>query len=239
MTKRPQSSMYFIIKESLLKQVQNGVYPVGEKIPTENELCKLYNVSRTTIRLALHELEIDGILERIQGKGTFVKRKELQLHKTLSFTDDLHFQGKEAKNKILEANVIPIDSPLDEILQIPLKSPVTHLLRVRYADNEPLLYERSFIPWNLAPGLSNEYSESAGSLFMLLKDKYNLAINRTVEQLKPILADKTAGKLLNVKEGAPCMQVRTFTYLSDNTPLEYNFGIFRGDFQNFIIERYF
>lgn len=239
MTKRPQSSLYFIIKENLLKQIQSGTYPVGEKIPTESELCTLYNVSRTTIRLALHDLETDGILERIQGKGTFVKRKEMQLTQTRSFADDVHVQGKEPKNKILEANVIPIDSPLDEILQIPLKSPVTHLLRVRYADNEPLLYERSFIPWNLAPGLANEYCEEAGSLFTLLRDKYNLSIHRTVEQLKPILADKTASKLLHIKEGAPCMQVRTFTYLTDNTPLEYNFGIFRGDFQNFRIERFY
>jgi GntR family transcriptional regulator len=238
-TKRSHSSMYFIIKEKILKQIQNGTYPVGGKIPTENELCALYHVSRTTIRLALHELELEGMLERIQGRGTFVKRKEVQhlLTQTRSFADDVLYSGQEPKTKLLEASVIPIDVPLDEILQLPLKSPVTQLLRIRYADNAPLLYEHSFIPWHLAPGLANEYNDSEGSLFKLLEVRFNRKVHRTVEQLKPILADKTASKLLNVKEGAPCMQVRTYTYLQDNTPLEYNYGVFRGDLQNFTIER--
>ncbi|KIL39196.1 hypothetical protein SD70_21650 [Gordoniibacillus kamchatkensis] len=231
--------MYFIIKENLLKQIQAGTYPIGEKIPTENELCAQYKVSRTTIRLALHELELEGMLERIQGRGTFVKRKEVQHWVTQphSYADVVLHAGQEPKTKLIESSVIPIESPLDEILQIPLKSPVTHLLRVRYADNEPLLYERSFIPWSLAPGLANEYNDNEGSLFKLLELKYNMKVHRTVEQLKPILADKTASRLLNIKEGAPCMQMRTFTYLQDNTLVEYNYAVFRGDLQNFTIER--
>lgn len=239
MTKRSQNSMYFIIKENLLKQIQAGTYPIGGKIPTELELCEHYKASRTTIRLALQELELEGMLERIQGRGTFVKRKEVQhwLTRTHSFAEDVLYAGQEPKTKLIESGVIPIEPPLDEILQIPLKSPVTRLLRIRYADNEPLLYEHSFIPWSLAPGLANEYNDSESSLFKLLELKYNRKVHRTVEQLKPILADKTASRLLNVKEGAPCMQVRTFTYLQDNTPLEYNYGVFRGDLQNFTIER--
>lgn len=237
MTKRTNNSLYFNIKEQLLKQIQTGEYAVGQKLPTEAELCEMFDASRTTIRLALSELEVQGILERIQGKGTFVKRKELQLIQTRSFTEDVLMSGREPVNKILEAKVIPAEMPLNDFLQVPVNSPVSQLLRVRFADNEPLLYERTYIAWSMAPGLVNDYTE--GSLFSFLETKHNLKAHRSVEQLKPILADKTARKLLGVKEGSPCLQVKTFTYLADNTPLEYSFGVFRGDFPSYTIERHF
>ncbi|WP_168735417.1 GntR family transcriptional regulator [Cohnella fermenti] len=237
MTKRAGNSLYFNIKEKLLKQIQSGVYSVGEKLPTEADLCEIYSASRTTIRLALSELEVQGILERIQGKGTFVKRKELQLVQTRSFTEDVLMSGREPTHRIIEAKVIPAEVPLNEFLHVPINAPVNQLLRVRYADNEPLLYERTYVAWSLAPGLANDYSE--GSLFSFLEAKYNLKAHRSVEELKPILADKTAKKYLGVKEGSPCLQVKTFTYLEDNTPLEYSFGVFRGDFPSYTIERHF
>jgi GntR family transcriptional regulator len=237
MTKRTNNSLYFNIKEQLLKQIQSGVYSVGQKLPTEADLCKMYSASRTTIRLALSELEVQGILERIQGKGTFVKRKEMQLIQTRSFSEDVLMNGKEPVNKIVEAKVIPAEMPLNEFLQVPVNAPVNELLRVRYADSEPLLYERTYISWNLAPGLVNDYKD--GSLFAFLEEKHNLKAYRSVEQLKPVLADKTARKLLGVKEGSPCLQVKTFTYLADHTPLEYSFGVFRGDFPSYTIERHF
>jgi len=237
MTKRTKNSLYFNIKEQLLKQIQSGIYAVGQKLPTEADLCEIYSASRTTIRLALSELENQGILERTQGRGTFVKRKELQLIQTRSFTEDVLTQGKQPTSKILEAKVIPADALLNEFLHVPLNTPINQLLRVRFADNEPLLYERTYIAWTLAPGLVNDYT--SGSLFAFLEEKYNLKAHRSVEQLKPILADKTDRKLLGIKEGSPCLQVKTFTYLADNTPLEYSFGVFRGDFPSYTIERHF
>lgn len=237
MTKRTSNSLYFNIKEQLLKQIQSGEYTVGQKLPTEAELCEMFAASRTTIRLALSELEVQGILERIQGKGTFVKRKEMQLVQSRSFTEDVLMNGKEPTSKILESKVIPAEVPLNEFLQIPVNAPVSQLLRLRYADSEPLLYETTYIAWSLAPGLVNDYTE--GSLFSFLETKHQLKAHRSVEQLRPILADKTARKLLGVKEGAPCLQVKTFTYLADNTPLEYSFGVFRGDFPSYTIERHF
>ncbi|ETT75960.1 MULTISPECIES: GntR family transcriptional regulator [Paenibacillus] len=237
MTKRTNNTLYFNIKEQLLKQIQSGFYAVGEKLPTEAALCEMFSASRTTIRLALSELEVQDILERHQGKGTFVKRKELQLNQKRSFTEDVLMSGKEPTSTIIEAKVTPAEIPLNEFLNIPLKAPVNQLLRLRYADNEPLLYETTYIAWDLAPGLINEYKD--GSLFSFLESEYNLKAHRSVEQLKPVLADKTASRLLGVKEGSPCLQVRTFTYLADGSPLEYSFGVFRGDFPSYTIERQF
>lgn len=237
MTKRSHSSLYFTIKEQLLKQIQAGVYEVGQKLPTEADLGKIFNASRTTIRMALSELEVQGLVERLQGKGTFVKRKELQLNQSRSFAEDVLMNGQEPASQIIEAKVVPAEYPLQEHLGIPPLAPVNQLMRVRFADGEPLLYERTFIPWSLAPGLVNDYKD--GSLFAFLESQYGHKVHRSVEQLKPILADKQERKLLGVKEGAPCLQVRTISYLADQTPIEYSFGVFRGDYPSYTIERHF
>lgn len=239
MTKRQNNSMYNNIKEQILNQIHTGVYEVGGKLPTEAELCETFQVSRTTIRLALNELEFQGIVERTQGKGTFVKRKEMQLVQTRSFTEDVLNNGMLPWHKLVSASVVPAEPPLDEYLKVPAKSPVTELTRVRYADDVPLLYETTYVPWHVAPGLATEYTESSGSLFEFLKGRYEIKIDRSVEQLKPVLADKNVAKWLGVKEGSPCLQVKTFTYGVDGEPIEHSFGVFRGDIPSYTIERYY
>lgn len=237
MSKRKQGSLYGEIKEEILKQIQAGLHPLGERLPTESALCELFRASRTTIRFALQELESEGILERIQGKGTFVRRKEIQLLATRSFAEDLSAHGKIAVNRIVKQDIVPAEAPLDELLRIELKSPVNRIVRLRSADDEPLILETSHIPWHLAPGLANEKIE--GSLFAFLRERYELVIHRSVERLRPILADKAASRELRIKEGSPCFEVKTVTYLADQTPLEYSFGILRGDLSNYTIERCF
>lgn len=237
MSKRKQGSLYQEIKDKLLSEIQNGGYSLGDRLPTESELCAIHEASRTTIRFALNELENEGILERIQGKGTFIKRKEIQLLATRSFAEDLSAQGKNAVNRVIEQMIVPAEAPLDEMLGIGLRSPVNRLARLRLADEEPLIYEISHIPWHLAPGLANETIE--GSLFAFLKRKYELSVHRSVERLKPILSDRKTSQLLRIKEGSPCFEVKAVTYLTDGTPLEYSYGVLRGDLSNYTIERCF
>jgi multiple sugar transport system substrate-binding protein len=66
---------YFQLKEYLRKQIRNGVWLPGEKIPTEAELCESYNISRTPVRQALKDLVFEGLLTRTAGRGTFVAQK--------------------------------------------------------------------------------------------------------------------------------------------------------------------
>lgn len=239
MTKRNNNTMYANIKETLLNQIHEGVYKVGAQLPTEAELCDVFQASRTTIRQALNELEHQGIVERIQGRGTFVKRKEIHLVQTRSFSEDVLHNGMVPRNRLLDATVVPAAKPMDELLKVPLQSPVNALARVRYADEVPLLFEKTYIPWHVAPGLANDYKEDSGSLYAFLEARYQVKIVRSVEQLKPVLADKEAAKHLRVSEGALCLQVKTLAYGEEGKPLEVSFGIFRGDFQSYTIERYY
>jgi GntR family transcriptional regulator len=237
MTKRNGVSLYNQVKEKILADIKSGHYNVSKQIPTEYELCDLFKVSRTTIRQALNELETEGFLERTQGRGTFIKKKEIIFSTNKSFSEDIIASGKRPSNKIIEASVIAADQSLSEILQIPLKTPVTKLVRIRYADGEPIIYETSFIPWSLAPGLANDAIEQ--SLYTHLQTQYNLKLLRSIEKIKAVLSDEATGQILDINAGTPCFSIHTMTYLVDNTPIEYNYGIARGDFPEYKIERFF
>jgi GntR family transcriptional regulator len=240
MSPTKNNALYAIVKQDLMIAIKSGIYKAGEQLPTEDELCKIHNVSRTTVRLALQQLELEGRIKKIQGKGTFVTTTNPQivhhmLAPIISFTEHMKDLGRRSETRVLESTVIPATAPLEEILQVPAQSPVTKLTRLRLADDEPVAYEVSYIPWQLAPGLSNE--DSIGSLFKLLREKYRLRIDRSLDTLKPVATAGDVAILLKIAPGSPSIDIRTVSYLADNTPVEYSEGIFRSDVAHFIIER--
>ncbi|MCM3630892.1 GntR family transcriptional regulator [Paenibacillus glycanilyticus] len=234
------TSKYAIVKQKLLDSIKSGHYQPGEQLPTEDELCKMYNVSRTTIRQALQQLELEGRINKIQGRGTFISTSKSEIvHHMLapivSFSDHMEELGRRSETRILEASVIPAVHPFQLHLDIPEQSPVTKLVRLRLADDQPVAHETIYLPWSLAPGLSNE--KEIGSLFKLLQDKYGHRIDRSVDTLKPVIADEEIAKLLNIEPGSPSIHIETISFLQDNTPIEYSESIFSTEMSHFVIER--
>ncbi|MBF3313892.1 GntR family transcriptional regulator, partial [Leptospira borgpetersenii serovar Hardjo-bovis] len=123
----------------MLDDIGQGVYQAGQQIPTESELCTLYNVSRITIRKAISDLVKDGVLIRWQGKGTFVQSKKVEnaLLTVSGFTDFGVSQGKPTKEEVIEQTRVSAD-PFCERLNIPGGSEMFLLRRVMYLDGEPL-----------------------------------------------------------------------------------------------------
>jgi GntR family transcriptional regulator len=233
------SALYTQVRQQLLDAIQSGTYKIGEKIPTEHELCQVYNVSRTTVRLALQQLELEGRIKKKQGKGTFVTKHKIthrMLAPIMSFPEHMQELGRRSNTKVLESLVVPAESPVDISLHIPAKSPVTKLVRLRIADDEIVSYDVSYIPWQVAPGLCND--DCTGSLFKLLKEKYGLQIIRSIDTLEPFIVDDARAKQLNIESGSPSFLIKTVSYIKDNTPIEYSESIFRGDTSKFIVERY-
>ena len=240
MTTTEHASLYSIVKRKIMKKIQIGKYKVGDKLPTEMELCEEYNVSRTTVRIALQELSLEGRINKIQGKGTFVSKPKIQ--QSLStiekgFASQIIEQGYEPKTDIIDLQVIPADPSLADHLKIKENDPVHRLVRIRYANDEPLFYAISYIPWHFAPGLVNDEEACKGSLYQILQNKYGVKIHKTIEEIEPILANKSISEYLSVSEGSPVFSLETVTYNTDLVPIEYSESTFRGDRSKFTIER--
>lgn len=235
-----QLPLHTLIKEHILDMIQTGKYQVDDKLPTEAELCEQFNVSRTTSRLALQQLALEGKVYRVSGKGTFVSKPKVRHNVTaprLSFFEQMHAQGLQPSNKIIDFQVIPATRFLAETLNVQEMDPVNKITRIRYADNDPLIYETSHIPWKLAPGLTAE--DCKESIFQLLLRKYKLPIKRTLESIEPVLVDDYIGKFLNIPAGTPILLIETVTYTDDDLPIEYAHGYYRGDRAKFVVERNF
>lgn len=239
---KERSSLYNIVKTKIIDEIKLGKYQVGDKLPTEMELCEKYDVSRTTVRIALQQLALEGRIHRVQGKGTFVSKPKIQQSLSTTekgFASQLLEQGYKPKTEIIDLKLIPADASIASHLQINENDPVTELIRMRYANDEPLFYAISYIPWHFAPGLVNDKESCKHSLFKLLQTKYNVKIHKTVEAIEPILANETVSKFLSVSEGTPIFSLETVTYNDALQPVEFSEALFRGDRSTFTIERFY
>lgn len=238
MEERSGTILYSLVKQKIIQLIHDRKYKAGDQLPTESELCDMFQVSRTTIRLALQQLVLEGRIEKVQGRGTFVSKPKIKqsLSSPLkSFREQMIEQGLIPHSKVLELLVIPATEHLAGVLNVHVNDPINKIVRIRYAENEPLQFETSFIPWNHAPGITIQ--ECEGSLFQLLREKYNINIYRTEENVEPILIDEAISIHLQVPEGAPAFYVETMTYNDQNNPIEFSYATFRGDRSKFLVER--
>lgn len=233
-------SLHAYIKEDLMNRIKSNEYKKGEKIPTEHELCEYFNVSRTTIRTALNQLTIEGYLVRHQGRGTFVADKKVRqtLTQTVKkYSDQIAVQGKQAKIHLQSIQVIPANEVIQQELSVPPQSPIQRIERVRSANGEPTQYEIAYIPWGIAPGITQAHAES--SLYTSLKEEYGVHITYTTERVEIALADELICKHLNCEQDAPCFYIETVAENEHQEKVEFSRSYFRGDKTSFIIERHY
>ncbi len=234
------TALYYSVKEKMLEFINNGKYEVGSQLPTESDLCKLFDVSRTTIRLALQQLELEGRIYKVQGKGTFVSQPKIneQITQNIkSFSEQMKDAGLSSYSKVLSLEVIPASLFLAHSLEVQQDDPIIKLVRLRFAEAKPYQHSTSFIPWKLAPSLLKD--DCSKSLFQLLESKYNINILKSVESIEPVLPDQTICDMLNIPENTPSFLLESHTYSTDSIPVEYSTTIVRGDFAKFVTERYF
>lgn len=237
-TMNKEAALHSIVKESIIDLIKNGEYQTNTKLPTEAEFCKIYGVSRTTVRTALQQLNVEGYIYRVQGKGTFVSENKVKqfLSSTVEkFSEQVTMQGKNPSTKVISLKVIEANATLAKLFKQNIGDPVNKLERIRYVNDIPLQYEIAFLPWYKTPGLNIEACEK--SLFKVLETQFNLKVKKTVEHLEFSLADDSISDKLDVPNGSPCFSLETYTYENDGSVIEFSKTLFRADRAHFVIER--
>lgn len=135
---------YYRLKKHLLDMTET--LPPGTPVPPERTLAAEFDTSRTTVRQALQELVVEGRLERIQGKGTFVaKPKVSQALQLTSYTEDMRAQGLEPTSQLLDIGYITADETLAGLLDITAGGRVLRIERLRLASGEPMAIETTHL----------------------------------------------------------------------------------------------
>lgn len=154
----------------------------GEKMPTEEQICNLFQVSRITVRQAMAELAQAGYIERVQGKGSFVRmqKTDMQLNHLQGFSEEMKAKGKQASSRLISMERIDCDKTIAKRLKLEEGTPVVSLQRLRLADGEPVAVEHVFIPFHLCPQLLQW--DGSGSLYYQLNEN-GLKVHRATQDI--------------------------------------------------------
>jgi GntR family transcriptional regulator len=228
--------LYYQLKEILLEEIKHT--ETGSDFPTELELCKHFDISRPTVRQAINELVVEGYLQRIKGKGTFIAEPKIKqdfLIVLKSFTEEMQEKGLVPTTKVLGLEKIPCDDRVSEALNIPVGSEVIQLKRLRFANNIPIVLVVTFLPSVKLPNILSTDFENE-SLYRIIEEEYGYTIDRARRTLEARVAGEDEAELLGIKEGDPIQFIETIAYLEDGTPIEYSLAEYRGDKSEFTFE---
>jgi GntR family transcriptional regulator len=204
--------------------IERGRLSPGDRLPAERQLAERYGVSRMTLRQALGALEQRGRLVRNKGRygGTFVAEAKLELVGTSALSDQLRGLGVAAGARVLIA--CERDAGPDEAH---LGKRVYSIERVRLANGEPVALERGAYSVEAFPGMLDGALE--GSLYDLIRARYDDVPVRAHERLEPGLAQAEEAAALEIEPGAPVMLVERTAYSATGRPVEHSRDVFRGD----------
>lgn len=215
----------------IIKQgISSGQLAPGDLLPSESEFCERYGISRSTIRQAFSELEEQGLVVRMRGKGSFVSQPKItrSLHNLYSFSDEISALGLEPRSKVLAYEVIVPGEEIQARLGITRDEKVFNITRIRYAGEEPLALEMAFIPTRFCPFLTQEMVEQ-GSLYNTLVREAGIRIGHAQETYETMLMGENEAALLGMPKESCAFFVQRVAHTAGGDVFEYTVMIVRSD----------
>jgi GntR family transcriptional regulator len=225
---------YKRLKNIIKEDINSGKYERGTKIPSEKTLMEIYNLSRDTVRKTLNLLVQEKILYKVQGSGTYVANEVFNqtLLKFYSFTDEMKKLGKTPTSKIISFD--EVENRGEELELFENLNKVYRLIRLRLADNKPVMYEITYLNPTLLKELSLEKLKEK-PLYEIIRKDYKLVFKKAIEKYKAVIPNKEILANLEMKESKACMELNRLVY-SKGELLEYTKSFARGDKLTFEIE---
>ncbi len=223
---------YLQIRSWLYGMIRRGKIIVGDKLPTEEELAERFAVNRMTVRQAIDELVVEKMIIRKRGEGSFLLSVKprgyvYEVENISSFTDDMTSHGINPMTKTIKLDVIEANQKIKELLELRENNKVIFTLRVKMAEKEPVLIERSYLPYNEFKELLTMNLDN--SLYHLLVEKFKIVLHHSTQIFSVEIAGDEDRKIFGLSEPIPCMKLESVTYDSDNIPIEVLHSLYRGD----------
>ena len=210
---RNSEPLYLRLSDTLAEQIMDGTLPEGTLLPSERELCQTHGISRTTVRQALQDLSQKGYSKSIHGKGTVVVRPQIrqELRSIYSFDEDMRRLGKNPETQIMDFVKIVPTGNIAAMMQLPGGESVYRIMRLRLANDEPMLLETNYLPCNRFPEFSRQMLEHQ-SLYRVLTNRYSLNIDIAEETFEPVLLRPLESQMLHTSQGALGMLIERISY---------------------------
>ncbi len=229
--------VYVQIAENLLDQIESGDLSPGDRLPPERELSEKFGVNRQTLRRALKKLELQGLLTRRQGAGTFVSEPKIEQRAevVISFTKNMQRRGYVPGAEIVKFKKQSAEKSVADALGLSSSDLVYSIFRLRLINQAPVLLERLTIPAHRFPQFER-HDLAKRSLYEVMETEYGVTITRARQSLEPVIALDYEAEILHVLPGAALMLQRRLSFDQNEQPIEYGKDLYRGDRFRFVTE---
>lgn len=230
---------YMVIYDTIIKQLDDGTYKVGDVLPTEKELCVIFDASRMTVSKVILMLVQENRLKRIRGKGTFVTENlvDKEIVKLTSFSEDMISLGKEPGSKLIEYTMTyDITSKLMKKLELSEDDFIHTIKRIRTADGEPIAFDVDNISSRVVPTLNIDVAKD--SIYDYIENTLDIKVLSSDLEIKAVLANDIVAKHLELEVGEPIIYLKHTTFTDEGVPFEYCRTYYRADKYSFRVKSF-
>ena len=238
-TNGDRTPLYYQVRNRVLSRISSGEFQPGDMLPTEEELSVAYGVSTITVKRAMTDLANEGVVIRKQGKGTFVRTPVLEedLSLAVALAKPVLMHADSGYHKVLSIAEVESGPEVSKALGITPPSKVTRIERLKIVGDEPLGYERSFVPVDICPGLGAKMSGDGATLvFEVLEAEYSIHLTRARLSIEPTILRRKEAELLGTSKGSPAMLWTRITCSRSDRPVEFYKAVVRGDRFKYYLE---
>lgn len=215
-----QEKLYVQMFSILKEKIEKREWPVGSQIPTEDELCKAYDVSKATVRMAIADLVRIGYLKKLQGKGTFVMHSipDLGITMKTQLTEDMFGEGVSAHKELL---VKGIKSPPDDVKgYLKTDGDIYYILCKRVVNNDPAYLEETFIPLDSIPDIE-EVEVCQTPFYEMIQQRAAKKIFKVVQMTEITEINDDVASILKAEKGMPALLVHKLLIAADGSSIAY------------------
>lgn len=236
---RDHIPLYFKLQQILREKILSGKITPEESLPTENELCNEYGVSRTTVRQAFTALFNEGLVLRIPGKGTFINKPDTTQKVVHSFqtTGGLLESSNFAKldKKIYHRGLVTPSARISNLLRLEQGKKIFRLTGTRYQNNKPICF---FIT-----NISSEHAHyfrgrrlDTEAMLTVMEQELGLSINKVRQTFRAAKADKCVAGHLLIKKDEPVLELEQIYFIYNGMPIEVGINYFHADQYHYAME---
>lgn len=213
--------LYLYVSGSLRQRVIGGELKYGQRLPSERDLAEQYKVDRKTLRRAVQLLEGEGLLTRIQGKGTFIRKKQLDYDVNLidNFSQILMRSGMTPSTRLLYKERRAAGPKYARILGIAPEDEVYRMVRLRSGDGEAVVLQDTYLRYDVLEDVEDIDFEMH-TLYGILRER-GIPVTAQDETFTFTRLSSPETQVLGVPEGAISFMVEDVSFGADGKALEY------------------
>ncbi len=221
--------LYQQLSDILANSIEDGSFKPGDHLPSENDLMKIFDVSRYVVRQTLNTLGRQGLIYTEHGRGSFVSGYQIEkpLDVLQSYHEGMRKSGFSVEVRLMNKSILIPQKNITEQLGLPANSQAFYIERVAYTGDSPLNILISYIPTIHMDG-AKLMQFTGGSLYDYLAREFKVCLKRSRSYIEVVFAGEYESRLLNISRGSVLLQIWGVVYDDEDKPIEYSRVVYPG-----------